>query len=161
MTGGETLTELRQAFLEAENETTGGITPRVHPAVDIRAIGQLLQRAGFALPVVDSDRLTLTYASPIDLMRDLRGMGATNVLSERSRRPLRRETLARVCDIYAERFADARGRIRATFEIITFAAWTPHPSQQKPLRPGTATSRLANALGATISEAGKKAEPST
>ncbi len=144
--GGNTLTELRQSLIEAESETASGASPRIHPAVEVRSLGHLLQRTGFALPVVDSDTLNVTYPSPIALMHDLRGMGATNVLIERSRNPLRRTTLLRACEIYIERFANPDGRIRATFEIITLTAWTPHESQQKPLRPGSAKTRLAVAL---------------
>ena len=146
LTGGATLSELRQSLLEAESETTGGASPRVHPVVDVREVGHLLQRTGFALPVVDSDCLTVTYANAIALMRDLRGMGATNVLTQRSRKPLRRSTLQRAGEIYAERFSNENGRVRATFDIITLTAWTPHESQQKPLRPGSATVRLASVL---------------
>ncbi len=109
-------------------------------------MGGLLQRAGFALPVVDVDRITVGYADPLALMRDLRAMGATNPLRERSRKPLRRATLARMMEIYAERFARPDGRITATFDIVTLTAWTPHESQQKPLQPGSAKARLADAL---------------
>jgi NADH dehydrogenase [ubiquinone] 1 alpha subcomplex assembly factor 5 len=147
--GGQTLHELRQSLLEAESETTGGASPRIHPAVDVREIGHLLQRTGFALPVVDSDSITVTYASPIALMHELRGMGATNVLTQRSRLALRRSTLFRACEIYANRFSDDKGRIRATFEIVTLTAWVPHESQQKPLKPGSATARLVDVLKPT------------
>ncbi len=146
LTGGDTLSELRQSFLAAEVELEGGASPRVAPVGDVRALGGLLQRAGFSLPVVDADRFTVTYAHPIALMHDLRAMGATNVLSARRKVPLRRATLARACEIYTERFANPDGRIRATFEIITLTAWVPHESQQKPLRPGSAKARLADAL---------------
>ena len=146
LAGGATLVELRQALIEAESETSAGVSPRIHPAVDGRAVGQLLQRTGFALPVVDADLVTVTYPNPLALMHDLRGMGATNVLSERSRTPLRRDTLMRACRIYAERYGNADGRIRASFEIIVLTAWTPHESQQQPLKPGSATMRLAQAL---------------
>lgn len=145
--GGATLTELRQAFLAAETECEGGASPRVAPFSDVRDLGGLLQRAGFALPVVDSDVVTVTYATPLHLMRELRGMGATNMLTHRRRTFLRRQTLARACEIYAERFSNPGGRIRATFEIITLTAWAPHPDQQKPLKPGSATARLSDALG--------------
>ncbi len=147
LAGGETLTELRQAFAAAEAEIEDGISPRVAPFSDVRDMGALLQRAGFALPVTDVDRLTARYDSPIALMHDLRRMGATNALVERSRRPLKRATLTRMSEIYAERFADRDGRIRATFEIIWLSGWAPHASQQKPLAPGSARRRLADALG--------------
>jgi NADH dehydrogenase [ubiquinone] 1 alpha subcomplex assembly factor 5 len=144
--GGATLTELRQAFLAAETECEGGASPRVAPFADVKDLGGLLQRAGFALPVADTDVVTVTYASPLHLMRDLRGMGATNPLSQRRRTFLRRKTLLRACEIYQERFANPDGRIRATFEIITLTGWAPHPDQQKPLKPGSATMRLSDAL---------------
>ena len=145
--GGDSLAELREAFAQAESEIEGGVSPRVAPFADLRELGALLQRAGFALPVVDSDRLTVRYQSVFDLMRDLRRMGATNVLTERRRTPLRRATLQRLADIYARRFADADGRLRATFEIAWLSGWAPHESQQKPLKPGSAAQRLADALG--------------
>ena len=148
LAGGETLTELRQAFAAAEAEIEGGASPRVIPFADLREMGALLQRAGFALPVADTDRLTARYASPISLMHDLRRMGATNALLERSRRPLRRATLTRMMQIYGERFADCDGRVRATFEIIWLSGWAPHETQQKPLAPGSARRRLADALAA-------------
>jgi SAM-dependent methyltransferase len=157
MLGGETLTELRQAFAQAESETEGGVSPRVAPFADLRDIGALLQRAGLALPVVDSDRVTVRYASIFDLMQDLRRMGATNAMVERRRAPLRRATLVRLGEIYAERFSDADGRIRATFETIWLSGWAPHESQQKPLKPGSAQQRLADALGAKERSAGEKA----
>jgi SAM-dependent methyltransferase len=155
--GGDTLSELRQAFAAAEAEVEGGVSPRVAPFVDVRDMGALLQRAGFALPVTDVDRLTVRYASPLALMHDLRRMGATNVLIERRRRPLRRATLRRLMEIYGERFADADGRIRATFEIVWLSGWAPHASQQQPLAPGSARARLADALGTTEVSAGEKA----
>ena len=157
LAGGDTLTELRQAFAGAEAEIEDGISPRVAPFADVRELGALLQRAGFALPVTDVDRLTVRYASPIALMHDLRRMGATNPLTERRRRPLRRATLERMMAIYAERFADPDGRIRATFEIVWLSAWAPHESQQKPLAPGSARRRLADALGTKEISTGEKA----
>jgi SAM-dependent methyltransferase len=147
LAGGDTLTELRQAFAAAEAEIEDGISPRVVPFSDVRDMGALLQRAGFALPVTDIDRVTARYASPISLMHDLRRMGASNPLLERSRRPLKRATLRRMTEIYAERFADRDGRIRATFEIVWLSGWAPHESQQKPLAPGSARQRLADVLG--------------
>jgi SAM-dependent methyltransferase len=154
--GGDTLIELREAFAQAEAEIEGGVSPRVAPFADVRVLGALLQRAGFALPVVDSDRLTVRYDSVFDLMKDLRRMGATNTLSERRRTPLKRATLAKMAEIYAKRFADADGRLRATFEVAWLSGWAPHESQQKPLKPGTATQRLADALGAKEISSGEK-----
>jgi SAM-dependent methyltransferase len=156
MIGGDSLAELREAFAQAESEVEGGLSPRVLPFADIRELGTLMQRVGFALPVVDSDRVTVRYGSPIALMRDLRAMGATNILIERRRTPLRRATLRRMIEIYAERFADSDGRLRATFEIVWLSGWTPHESQQKPLKPGSATRRLADALGTKEIATGEK-----
>jgi SAM-dependent methyltransferase len=158
LAGGDTLTELRQSFATAEAEIEDGISPRVISFVDVRAAGALLQRAGFALPVTDLDRITVRYDSPMALMRDLRAMGATNPMVERSRRPLKRSTLKRTMDIYAERFADPDKRIRATFEIVWLCGWAPHSSQQKPLAPGSAQQRLADVLGVKESSAGEKAQ---
>lgn len=157
LAGGDTLTELRQAFAIAEAEVEHGISPRVVPFADLRDIGSLLQRAGFALPVTDVDRITARYASPLALMHDLRRMGATNPLIERSRHPLRRATLERITEVYRERFADSDGRIRATFEIVWLSGWAPHESQQQPLAPGSARRRLADALGTKELPAGEKA----
>lgn len=145
--GGATLTELRQCLTQAESELEGGVSPRVAPFVAIREAGGLLQRAGFALPVVDSDLLTVRYSDAFALMRDLRAMGMTNALSDRRKSPTRRTTLLRAAQIYGERFADPDGRIRASFEIVWLSGWAPHESQQKPLRPGSAKARLADALG--------------
>jgi SAM-dependent methyltransferase len=153
--GGDTLTELRQAFAAAEAEIEDGISPHVVPFADLRDIGALLQRAGFALPVADIDRLTVRYASPFALMHDLRRMGAGNALIERRRRPLRRTTLVRMAEIYAEKFSDADGRIRATFEIVWLSGWAPHESQQQPLKPGSATTRLSDVLTPTDNPAGR------
>lgn len=146
--GGQTLVELREAFLVAETELDHGVSPHIAPAIDVRDLGTLLQRAGFALPVVDSDVVSVTYAHPLALLHDLRAMGATNVLSERCRTFLRRDVLARAMAIYQARFANADGRVRATFEILTATAWAPHGSQQKPLKRGSATTRLEDALKA-------------
>ncbi|MFZ1990749.1 MAG: methyltransferase domain-containing protein [Alphaproteobacteria bacterium] len=157
--GGESLTELRQAFYEAEAEVEGGVSPRVLPFVEVRTLGALLQNAGFALPVVDLDRVTVTYASPLALLKDLRAMGATNIIRLRSRRPLKRKTLFRAMEIYAQRFPAKDGRISATFEIIHASGWAPHASQQKPLAPGSAKARLADALGAVEQNAGEHASP--
>jgi SAM-dependent methyltransferase len=154
--GGDSLIELREAFAEAESQIEGGVSPRVAPFADVRELGALLQRAGLALPVVDSDRLTVRYATVFALMRDLRRMGATNMLNERRRTPLRRATLQRMTEIYAQRFADSDGRLRASFEIVWLSGWAPHDSQQKPLKPGSAAQRLADALGAKEISAGEK-----
>ncbi|WP_315836816.1 methyltransferase domain-containing protein [Bradyrhizobium prioriisuperbiae] len=144
--GGDTLTELRQAFAAAEVELDGGLSPRVAPFADLRDLGALLQRAGFALPVTDVDRIVVRYDNAFALMQDLRRMGATNVLTERRRIPLRRATLLRMAQIYSERFADPDGRIRATFDVVWLSGWAPHESQQKPLKPGSAKVSLADAL---------------
>jgi SAM-dependent methyltransferase len=157
MIGGESLVELREAFAQAESEIEGGVSPRVAPFADLRDLGALLQRAGFALPVTDIDRVTVRYATPLALMHDLRRMGAANALAERRRTPLRRTTLRRLFEIYAERFADADGRIRATFEIVWLSGWAPHESQQKPLAPGSAKMRLADALRTKEISTGEKA----
>lgn len=146
MLGGDTLTELRQSFAAAETELEGGVSPRVAPSADLREIGALLQRAGFALPVTDVDRIVVRYDDAFALMQDLRRMGATNVLMERRRTPLRRATLLRMAGIYRERFADRDGRIRATFDVIWMSGWAPHESQQKPLKPGSAKASLADAV---------------
>ena len=147
MLGGESLSELRQSFAAAEAEREGGVSPRVAPFADVRALGGLLQRAGLALPVVDLDRVTVRYRTPFGLMNDLRAMGWSNALAERRRVPLRRATLMRAAEIYVERFADPDGRVRATFDLVWLSGWAPHESQQKPLRPGSARARLADALG--------------
>jgi SAM-dependent methyltransferase len=155
--GGETLTELRQSFAAAESDIEGGASPRVAPFADLRELGALLQRAGFALPVTDVDRVCVRYDSVFGLMHDLRRMGATNALNARRRTPLKRATLLRMAEIYARDFADDDGRVRATFEIVWLSGWTPHPSQQQPLKPGTAKARLADALGTREISAGDKA----
>ena len=146
MLGGDTLTELRQSFAAAEAECDGGVSPRVAPFADLRDVGALLQRAGFALPVTDVDRVVVRYDSAFALMQDLRRMGATNILVERRRAPTRRATMLRMAQVYAERFADSDGRIRATFDVIWLSGWAPHPSQQKPLQPGSAKASLAEAV---------------
>ena len=161
LVGGDSLTELRECFAAAEAETEGGISPHVIPFVDVRAAGALLQRTGFALPVADLDRITVRYSSPMVLMHDIRAMGATNPLIERSRHPLKRATLRRMIELYGQRFADPDRRIRATFEIVWLSGWAPHSSQQKPLAPGSARQRLADALGAreiTITGEGQPGE---
>jgi SAM-dependent methyltransferase len=155
--GGESLIELRQAFMMAETETLGGVSPRVFPTADVRDIGGLLQRAGLALPVVDSERLTVTYPTPLALIRELKAMGAANPLAARSRKPMRRDTLAKALENYASQFMAMDGKVRATFEILYLCGWAPHESQQKPLKPGTAKARLADALRTTEIAAGDKA----
>lgn len=157
--GGETLAELRQALMEAELAEEGGASPRVSPFAELRDLGQLLQRAGFALPVIDSDTIEVSYPDALALMRDLRAMGESNAVAERRRGFTRRATLARAAAIYAERFGRADGRIPASFEIITLTAWAPHESQQKPLRPGSATTRLAAALDAPAPRSGADGAP--
>ena len=156
LAGGDTLTELRQSFAAAEAELEGGLSPRVAPFVEVRVMGTLLQRAGFALPVTDIARLPVRYSTLAALFRDLRAMGATNALTERRRLPLRRATVARAAEIYAERFADADGRVRATFDLLWVSGWAPHESQQQPLKPGSAKMRLADALGTEERPAGEK-----
>lgn len=154
--GGDTLVELREVLSAAELEVTGGISPRVSPFADIPDLGGLLQRAGFALPVVDSDPLTVTYDNLFALMADLRGMGESNAVLERHKLPTRRNVLMRAAKIYHQRFADSNGRIPATFQIITMTGWAPDASQQKPLRPGSAQNRLADAVGGVEAAAGDR-----
>ena len=155
--GGETLIELRQAFMMAETETLGSVSPRVFPTADVRDMGGLLQRAGFALPVVDLERLTVTYPNPLALIKELKAMGGANPLLARSRKLMRRDTLAQAIEIYAQHFTSKDGKVRATFEIIYLCGWAPHESQQKPLKPGSAKARLADALRTTEIAAGDKA----
>jgi SAM-dependent methyltransferase len=159
MIGGDTLTEMRDSLASAESEIEGGISPRVSPFVEVRTLGGLLQRAGLALPVTDVDRLSVRYANVLELMRDLRRMAATNALRERNRKPLKRTTLLRAAEIYRERYADADGRVRATFEILWLSGWAPHESQQQPLKPGSAKARLADALRAVEIPTGEKTGP--
>jgi len=154
--GGATLTELRQALLQAEAELHGGAGPRVSPFADVMDAAHLLQRAGFALPVADIDHVEVGYPGALELIADLRRMGETNVLSERPRRPLSRALLARAAEIYAARFARPDGRVSASFDIVTMTGWAPHESQQKPLRPGSAKMRLADALHTREQSAGEK-----
>jgi SAM-dependent methyltransferase len=144
--GGTTLAELRDSFAQAEIATLGGISPRVAPFADVRDLGGLLQRAGFALPVSDSERLDVRYRDVFGLARDLRLHGLTNVMSERSRRSLRRATLAALVTHYGEHHCEG-GKLRASFELLYLTGWSPADSQQKPLRPGSAKQRLASALG--------------
>ena len=144
--GNGTLAELRECLLQAETELSGGASPRIHPFADVREAGALLQRAGFALPVADIEQAVVRYDDMFALLRDLRAMGATNVLAQRSRRPATRALFLRAAEIYAERFADPDGRIRATFTTIWLSGWVPHASQQQPARRGSATASLADAL---------------
>ena len=146
MLGGNSLVELRHAFAEAEADWRGGISPRFLPLADVRDLGGLLQRAGFALPVADRDILTVRYESAFDLMRDLKAMGASNSLVDRDRTPASRGLLAAVNDVYRRRFGDPDGRIRATFEILSLSGWAPHDSQQKPAARGSAQISLASYL---------------
>jgi SAM-dependent methyltransferase len=155
--GGATLTELRQSLLAAEAELSGGAGPRVSPFADAFDAAALLQRAGFALPVTDVDRVTVRYGHPVELLRDLRQMGETNVLLDRPKTPLKRAVLFRAMELYQERFAQADGKVPATFEIVTVTGWAPHESQQKPLRPGSAKMRLADALGTVEVPTGDRA----
>jgi SAM-dependent methyltransferase len=157
--GGDTLTELRQALLQAESEVENGASPRVSPFADLRDAAGLLQRAGFTMPVADIEKLTVSYADPLALMRELRGMGESNALLARRRQPLRRETLLRAAQLYAQRFAGPDGRIEASFQIVHLHGWSAHSSQQQPLKPGSVQRRLAEALGATEQPAGEKAAP--
>jgi SAM-dependent methyltransferase len=146
MIGGDTLSELRQSFAVAEAECEGGVSPRVAPFADLRDVGGLLQRVGLALPVIDLERVVVRYDDAFALMQDLRRMGGTNILVERRRAPTRRATMLRMAQVYAERFADADGRIRATFDVIWMSGWVPHESQQKPLKPGSAKASLEQAV---------------
>ena len=155
--GARALQELRHALLEAEAETAGGASPRISPFADVREYGALLQRAGFALPVADAETLTVTYPSPRALMREVRAMGGGNVLIARRKAPLSRRTLARAEAIYRERHATPDGKVSATFEIVYVSGWAPDESQQKPLKPGSAAKRLAEALHTTEHPAGDKA----
>jgi SAM-dependent methyltransferase len=147
MLGGETLKELRQALAEAEIAVEGGLSPRVSPFAGVRDAGGLLQRAGFALPVVDTETLTVVYSDPLKLIADLRAMGEANAIIERRRGLTRRATLLEAAERYRKAFADAEGRVPATFQVIYLTGWSPHDSQPKPLRPGSAKASLADALG--------------
>jgi SAM-dependent methyltransferase len=159
--GGRTLNELRTSLAEAEIETTGGLSPRVAPMGEIRELGALLQRAGFAMPVADAERFEVSYATPLHLMRELRAMGETNILAGRRRAPLRRATLARACEIYAQAFPAPEGRVAATFEVVFLTGWAPAEGQPKPLRPGSAAKRLADALGTVETGSGVPAGPAS
>lgn len=149
MFGGQTLTELRSVLYEAEDLTYGGITPRIAPMADFQQLASLLQRTGFALPVVDTDRVTVRYSAPLRLLSDLKNMGESNALTARSRKPVSKRFLTKIAQVYAEHHAGPDGKVPATFEILWLTGWAPHESQQKPLKPGSAKMRLADALGAT------------
>jgi SAM-dependent methyltransferase len=155
--GGRSLHELRGALIEAEAELHGGASPRVAPFADVREYGALLQRAGFALPVTDAEMLTVTYPSPRELMREIRALGGGNVMAARRKVPLPRSTLERAEKIYRDRHGAPGGKIAATFEIVYLTGWAPHASQQKPLPPGSAKTRLADALHTVEHSAGDKA----
>jgi len=157
--GRDTLVELRRALTEAEIAESGGAGPRVSPFTDVRDAGALLQRAGFALPVVDVDSITVSYRSALDLMRDLRGMGEANAVAERRRCFTRRSTILRAAAIYADQHADESHRIPATFQLLTLTGWAPDAAQQKPLRPGSAVHRLATALQTEEISFGQKTAP--
>ena len=157
--GDQTLTELRVALAEAEVAVTGGLSPRVAPMAEIRDLGALLQRAGLALPVADSLRQTVTYANPLGLIADLRAMGETNVLAQRDRRTPPRALFAEAMRLYSSHFAGADGRVPATFDLIFLTGWAPAENQPKPLRPGSAITRLADVLGTTETPAGDTTAP--
>lgn len=154
--GGQTLNELRTALAEAEAEVEGGLSPRIAPMGELRDLGGLIQRAGLTMPVADSERMVASYESPLHLMRDLRAMGETSILTGRRKGFMRRETLMRACEIYHHAFPAEGGRIRATFEIVFLTGWSPGPDQPQPLRPGSAKTRLADALGTFEIPAGEK-----
>lgn len=155
--GGETLWQLRQALAQAESDVEGGLSPRVSPFADLRDAAGLLQRAGFAMPVADTERIDVRYPDVPTLMLDLRAMGESNAVRGRRTGLMRRETLARVAEIYAERHTGVDGGIMATFEVLFLHGWAPHASQPRPMRRGTAASRLADALGTVERPAGEKA----
>ncbi len=157
MLGGGTLWQLRSALTQAESEIEGGLSPRVSPLADLRDAAGLLQRAGFALPVADGETIDVEYPSALALMRDLGAMGESNLVAERRRGFSRRSTLLRAAQIYDERFARPSGRVEASFEVLFLHGWAPAPSQPKPLKPGSAARRLAEALGTTERSAGEKA----
>jgi SAM-dependent methyltransferase len=157
MLGGATLTELRGALLDAETDLRGGAGPRVSPFADAADGAALLQRAGFALPVIDTDLVTVRYEHPLRVLADLRAMGESSALFERPVAPLTRAILTRACTLYQERHAGPDGRVAASFEILTLTGWAPHPQQPRPLRPGSAKARLSDALGAVERQAGEKA----
>jgi SAM-dependent methyltransferase len=157
MLGGGTLWQLRQALAAAESEIEGGLSPRISPFADLRDAAGLLQRAGFALPVADSETIEVDYEDAFALMRDLAAMGESNLVAERRRGLARRATLLRAVEIYGARFARPSGRVTASFEVLFLHGWAPHPAQPRPIRPGSAAHRLATALGTSELSAGEKA----
>lgn len=158
--GGATLWQLRQALAAAESEIDGGLSPRVSPFADLRDAAGLLQRAGFALPVADSETIEVDYESALALMRDLRAMGESNLVVGRRRGMAGRAVLLRAAELYGERFARPGGRVTASFEVLFLHGWSPHASQPKALKPGSAAQRLADALGTSELSAGEKVERS-
>jgi SAM-dependent methyltransferase len=157
--GGDSLFELRRCLMDAELQVEGGVSPRVSPMADVRDAGNLLTRAGFALPVCDSDTITVSYANAFELMKELRGMGESNAVAQRRKSFSRRQTLLEAAAMYARQYADdaatgADGRVTVTFQVLYLGGWAPHESQQKPLRPGSAAHRLADALGTVEHPAG-------
>jgi len=161
MFGGETLFELRDCLATAEMEVEGGLSPRVSPFADVRDLGSLMQRASFALPVIDSETITVSYAEPLTLMRDLRGMAESNAVLARRKTPLRRSVLMRACDLYVKKYGGDDGRIPATFQVMMLTGWAPAASQPQPLKPGQATTRLADVLNAEEGTFAEKAIPVT
>jgi SAM-dependent methyltransferase len=159
MLGGETLHELRRSLMPAEIEIEGGASPRVSPFAELQVLGSLLQRAGLALPVVDCDTITVDYGDALALMRELRGMGEANAAHGRRKSVSRRATLLRAAALYGEIFGDGDGRVPATFQVLYLAGWAPHEMQPQPLKPGSAKSRLADALGVQETSVGEKAAP--
>jgi len=157
--GGETLKELRESLMTAELAVTGGASPRVSPFIDLRDMGALMQRAGYTLPVVDSDIITVDYTNALKLMQDLRGMGASNATFNRLMKPTRRAVIMEAAKAYHEKFTAKNGRVPATFQIIYAIGWSPHDSQQKPLKPGTAKIKLADALKTEEISTDEKARP--
>jgi len=155
--GAKALTELRQCLLKAEEEIDGGVSPRVAPFGDVRAYGALLQRAGFALPVADAEEIEVVYPSPRAFMEEIRALGGGNVLMARSKKPLSRRTLARAEELYRSRYGTPDGKVTATFQFVFMSGWAPDPSQQKPLKPGSARNRLADALNTAEQSGGAKA----
>ena len=155
--GANALTELRQCLLKAEEEIDGGVSPRVAPFGDVRAYGALLQRTGFALPVADAEEIEVVYPSPRALMEEIRALGGGNVLVARSKKPLSRRTLARAEELYRSRYGTPDGQVKTTFQFVFMSGWAPDPSQQKPLKPGSARSRLADALNTAEQSGGAKA----
>jgi SAM-dependent methyltransferase len=160
MLGGATLWQLRQALAAAESEIEDGLSPRVSPFADLRDAAGLLQRAGFALPVADSETIDVEYANALELMRELSAMGESNLVIERRRGLARRATLLRAAEIYRERFTQVSGRVAASFEVLFLHGWAPHESQPKPIKPGSARHRLAEALDTTEVSAGEKPQRS-